>query len=187
MTRVVAESNVELAQQSRSDRLTGLLNRGAWEEAADLECDRNERSQSEYSLLMIDVDHFKSFNDSKGHQAGDECLRQVAEIVRRTCRFTDIVGRYGGEEFVVLASDSDEATALRLAEDICRAVSDLKILHPAAPTGKYVTVSVGVSGGGESWSEALKRADDALYVAKREGRECVRGAARVAVEPVRQK
>ncbi len=174
MSKIVANSNIELARLARVDPLTKLLNRRAWEEAITLEHDRCGRSGSVFSIVMLDVDHFKSFNDSQGHQAGDDCLVRVAECLQSTCRSTDVVGRYGGEEFVVLAPETDEETVLTLAERIRQAIFDLNIPHVASLVAECVTVSLGVaiqeSG---SWEDVLKTADEALYAAKETGRNTV--------------
>ena len=174
MSILVAESNVELAQRSRIDPLTELLNRAAWEEAILLEQGRTSRHGSVYSIIMIDVDHFKSFNDSLGHPAGDDCLRQIAQSIQSTSRPTDAVGRYGGEEFVVLAPETDLDGALVAAERIRRAIENLNIPHLASPVSERVTISLGVSAGpAGSWEDILKKADDALYLAKKNGRNRV--------------
>ncbi|UCC32037.1 MAG: response regulator, partial [Phycisphaerales bacterium] len=170
----LAKANVQLARLSRTDPLTELLNRRAWEEAARREHDRFERHGNPYSVLMIDVDHFKSFNDSQGHQAGDDCLRSVTGSITPACRRLDIVGRYGGEEFVVLAPETIAEAALKLAERIRKVIWGLSIPHPASTVGERVTVSIGVATVATgSWEDVLKKADDALYVAKRAGRNMV--------------
>ncbi len=170
----LAEANVRLAHLSRSDPLTDLLNRRAFEEAASHEHQRFQRRGSVYSMLMIDVDLFKPFNDMQGHQAGDECLRRVARAIATACRGSDYLGRYGGEEFTVLAPETNSEAGLKLAERVRKAVWTLCIPHPASAVGDRVTVSVGVATAGTgSWEMVLKRADEALYVAKRAGRNMV--------------
>ena len=170
----LAEANVQLARLSRTDPLTGLLNRRAWKEAAMQEHDRFLRCQSPYGVIILDVDHFKAFNDSCGHQAGDDCLKRVAEAIRGTCRSSEVVGRYGGEEFVVLTSDCTRDAALNLAERIRKTIWSLGVPHPASSTADRVTACVGVATiETGSWEDVLKRADDALYVAKRSGRNMV--------------
>jgi len=174
MTRVVAEQNVELRLLSRIDPLTGLLNRRAWEEMAQNEHARYLRNGNAYALIMIDVDHFKQFNDTKGHQFGDDCLRKLAECIRSTCRQTDAVGRYGGEEFVVIAPETGFEAARALAERIRQAVFNLHIPHSASSAADRVTLSLGVSPCNQRGLEhALRQADDALYSAKRNGRNRV--------------
>ena len=174
MARELAESNAELAQQARLDPLTKLLDRVAWDEIADLEHERSKRYERLYTIVMIDIDHFKAYNDSQGHQAGDECLRQVARCIVTVCRTTEFVGRYGGEEFVVLAPETHLDGGCVLAERIRRAIEELDISHPASPTIDRVTVSIGIaSRAAESWESLLKEADTALYKAKRSGRNQV--------------
>ncbi len=111
-----------IGDASRTDPLTGLLSRRAWEEALQQGQERAERTGSPYSLVLADVDYFKAFNDSAGHPAGDDCLRRLAHAIASVCRSIDFVGRYGGEEFIALAADTDEEGAWRLAERIRQVV-----------------------------------------------------------------
>lgn len=174
LSSLVAETNLELAKIARLDSLTNVLNRGAWEEAIAAENDRFSRSRAAYTVLMLDVDHFKLLNDSLGHQRGDECLRKVSQCLRDTCRTLEVVGRYGGEEFVVLAPDTTEAQGVVLAERLCQAIRDLQLAHPSSPTANYVTTSIGVAEScHDGWEESLRRADVALYQAKGAGRDRV--------------
>ena len=174
LARALAEANVELTRQARVDPLTRLLNRAAWQEIAQQEQERARRYDRPYSIAMIDVDHFKLFNDSQGHPAGDDCLCQVARAVISESRATEIVGRYGGEEFVVLAPETDHDGALVLVERIRRAIAELDIAHPASPTAGHVTVSIGIASGVDApWEGLLKQADAALYGAKANGRDQV--------------
>ncbi len=164
----------ELAALSRIDSLTKLLNRRTWDEAMVQEHERFQRTSNSYSIIMIDVDGFKAYNDSRGHQAGDECLRRMAEAIASTCRQVDSVGRYGGEEFVILAPDTGAEAAVKLAERIRKAIWRLALPHPASITATRVTASLGVAMSAPgSWEDVLKRADDALYVAKKAGRNMV--------------
>ncbi len=174
LARELAEANVELARQARVDPLTRLLNRAAWQEIAQQEQERARRHDRPYSIAMIDVDHFKLFNDSQGHHAGDDCLSQVAGAITSASRVSEIVGRYGGEEFVVLAPETTSDGAVVLAERIRRAIAELDITHPASPTAGHVTVSIGFASGVDvPWEVLLKQADDALYQAKANGRNQV--------------
>lgn len=166
-------ANAELAKQARIDSLTGILNRGAWDESAKVEHERSLRRDFSYAIAMIDIDHFKLFNDSLGHRAGDDCLRRVAQCVRMTSRTFDCVGRYGGEEFVVLAPETTIEKAAVIAERLRQAVWDLAIAHPSSPAGR-VTVSIGVSCYvGEELGAVIEAADLALYRAKSGGRNLV--------------
>ncbi|MCH7813162.1 MAG: diguanylate cyclase [Planctomycetes bacterium] len=181
VARRLAASNVELAQLARLDPLTKLLNRIAWDEIADREQERCQRFDHPYSIVMIDIDHFKAYNDSQGHGAGDDCLRQVAQGIANRCRTAEFVGRYGGEEFVVLAPETDLEGGRVLAERIRAAIEELDIPHPASLTTDRVTVSVGVaSGAGRSWEGLLREADAALYRAKKNGRNQICAAQTVA-------
>ncbi len=172
--RLLAESNIELSQVSRIDPLTQLFNRRAIEESLTLEHDRSARHEHVYSIVMMDVDHFKLFNDSQGHQAGDDCLQQVAQCAQQAVRTSDMLGRYGGEEFIALLPETELADAQVVAERIRDAVYERNIPHPASKTADRVTVSIGVAAGpGERWEHLVKQADEALYSAKESGRNRV--------------
>ena len=174
LARKLAASNSELAQKARLDPLTELLNRAAWDEIAHREQERSQRYNHPFSIVMIDIDHFKAYNDSQGHQAGDECLRRVARCIATGCRTTDFVARYGGEEFVVLAPETNLDGGCVLTERIRGAIEELNISHPESPTIDRVTVSIGVAcGAARSWRDLLKEADAALYSAKKNGRNQV--------------
>lgn len=169
----LSQSNAALSRLACEDGLTNLLNRRAWSEASLREQERSYRYNRAYSILMLDIDHFKAFNDSLGHQAGDGCLRNVASAIASMCRAIDSVGRYGGEEFVILAAETPAGDAAALAERIREAVWDLAIPHPGSPAGR-VTVSIGVACSSRDPLEAvLQRADAALYAAKGCGRNLV--------------
>jgi len=174
LARELAASNAELAQKARLDPLTKLLNRISWGEIADREQERSQRHDHLYTIVMIDIDHFKAYNDSQGHQAGDDCLRRVARNIAKVCRTTEFVGRYGGEEFVVLAPETDLDGGRILAERIRGAIEELNISHPTSPTIDRVTVSIGIaSDAAVSWEGLLRGADAALYSAKKNGRNQV--------------
>jgi diguanylate cyclase (GGDEF)-like protein len=137
---------VELQRLSITDPLTGIANRRAFEEALEQEWRRMMRHKTPLSLLMIDVDYFKRFNDSYGHVAGDQCLREVAQtIAGRARRAGELAARYGGEEFAVLLPHCDIAVASRLAALICESVRDRAIPHEASGAAPYVTISIGVA------------------------------------------
>lgn len=172
---ILAQRRIELL--SLTDQLTGLPNRRAMEDRLDKEWSRCERQGLDLGLLMVDVDHFKRYNDLHGHQAGDECLRQTAlALAGQAHRGGDLAARYGGEEFLVLLPDTDLAGTLLIAERIRQAVENLAI--PAAP-GETLTVSLGAAcvrpGPGESLEGLCRAADQALYQAKAEGRNRVVG------------
>ncbi len=168
----LVQLNTEFSLLARCDALTGLLNRRAWFESAHIEHERFVRYQSRYAVVMIDVDHFKRYNDSLGHQAGDECLKKFAKCVSSALRVTDTLGRYGGEEMIVLLPETDREGALELAERIRQAVWGMNLSHPDSPTADRVTISLGVSAihPGAALGDVIRAADDALYAAKRDNR-----------------
>jgi diguanylate cyclase (GGDEF)-like protein len=167
----------ELHLLSTTDSLTGLANRRHFESCFDLEWRRAIRSEDSIALIMIDIDNFKKYNDLYGHQAGDECLRQVsASLHLYAQRSGELVVRYGGEEFLVLLPRMTLAHAQHIAEKVCRNIRELNITH-ANSNEKMVTISIGVAAmvpGQNDDEEALLRdADRALYQAKANGRNCV--------------
>lgn len=172
--------NEELLQLSATDSLTQVANRRYFDERLVSEFSRSSRESTALSLIMIDVDFFKPYNDELGHVAGDECLSRIAISIRDSLkRPTDLVARYGGEEFVVLLPVTPPEGACKLAEEIRQNIEALKIAHPRSPIGTYVTVSLGVTGaahvGKTSKRELLlQKADQALYKAKLAGRNNVR-------------
>ncbi len=167
-----------LAALAVTDSLTGLANRRYLDEAFEREYRRAFRTHTPISLLMIDADNFKAFNDHYGHQAGDRCLVSLAEVLRSTTRrLGDVCARYGGEEFAVLLPETDGPGAIRVAEAIRRATEALAVPHPGNPAG-IVTVSIGVATAqGRSPQSTpvslISAADEALYMAKRKGRNRV--------------
>jgi diguanylate cyclase (GGDEF)-like protein len=175
----LAAANNALRKMALADPLTGAANRRAFETALDQEWRRMRRSQSALSLLMVDVDHFKQFNDTYGHTEGDACLRAVAETLTETVnRAGDLVARYGGEEFVVLLPQTDEAAAALIGQRLCDAVATLRIPHEQSSAASHVTISVGVASLPNiplaacppSPKDLIETADRALYVAKTAGR-----------------
>jgi diguanylate cyclase (GGDEF)-like protein len=170
----------ELKLQATTDALTGLPNRRAIDECLAIELARTKRSGQPFSLVMVDIDHFKAFNDIYGHPAGDACLRSVAGALERTDRrLGDFVGRYGGEEFCAILPDTDEDGAYFFAERLRTAVRDLRQTHAGSEKG-VVTISVGVATYAadeidRTDATLIARADEALYVAKGAGRDRVNG------------
>lgn len=171
-------ANRRLQELSASDALTGVANRRGFDAAIDAEWRRAYRAGSEIALMMIDIDHFKAYNDWYGHQAGDACLKKVAQTLAAGLhRVGDFVARYGGEEFVAILSGTDVRKAAELAERLRRNVQDLAIAHEASSTADVVTISIGVASAlprESSPASLIAAADRALYVAKREGRNRVR-------------
>lgn len=172
--RVQYAQSLVLQQLLSTDALTGIANRRRFDAALALEWRRAARLRLPLSLLMIDVDHFKAFNDHCGHQRGDDCLRRVARLlVAAAARPGDLVARYGGEEFICLLPGEGEAGARAVAERLLNTVRAAGIAHPGAPSGR-LTVSVGVAtadqfSGGPDALVAL--ADRLLYAAKDAGRD----------------
>lgn len=164
-----------LARLSHLDGLTGIPNRRALDEALEREWRRGTRSLRPLSLLMMDIDHFKAYNDSCGHLAGDDCLRAVAQSLKVPLgRAADFVGRYGGEEFLAVLPETDQIGAQIVASEILEGIAQLAIPHPASPLGKTVTASIGVATAiadrEHQHTRLLQGADSALYQAKLEGR-----------------
>jgi diguanylate cyclase (GGDEF)-like protein len=174
--RSLASANDTLSRLSQLDPLTGLFNRRYFDAALVRLWEAAAVSGSSLGVLMIDVDHFKAFNDDAGHQAGDRCLETVAATIRINVRLgLDTVARYGGEEFVAILPDADLSEAEMIAERVRTAVADLKIPHPRSDFA-VLTVSVGVAciGAKENLPNSLLRAaDQALYRAKSLGRNRV--------------
>ena len=167
--------NAELEALSQLDSLTQIYNRRTFNEMAQQQWAHAKRHQQPISALMIDVDHFKLFNDHYGHPAGDACLKKVSHAIKSCIhRSSDILGRYGGEEFVVLLPETDAKGALRVAESISEALAQLALRHDVSPTASYVTASIGgatcLRTTGHDLEELIKNADRALYKAKRTGR-----------------
>ncbi len=176
-TRALESANRQLETLSITDALTGLANRRHFTRVLDAEWERALRSGRSITVLMIDVDRFKSYNDHYGHPGGDECLRLVAETLARATRgVTDVACRYGGEEFVVILPEADLTAARAVAERARTAVADLRLPHVACDAG-IVTVSVGVAAvvpsPAATSEDLVAAADAALYRAKENGRNRV--------------
>jgi diguanylate cyclase (GGDEF)-like protein len=177
-TLELRESNSQLAILSVTDDLTGLANRRRFDKALDIEFARVRRSEAMLSLIMIDIDHFKSYNDNYGHVAGDACLQRVAALIAsRVNRAPDLAARYGGEEFAIIMPETDARGARLMAEKIRSGIVDLQIPHAFSPTSDVVTVSLGVvtveTLQMESPKDVINLADEELYRAKANGRNQV--------------
>ena len=180
-TRELTEANCELQRLSLSDALTCIGNRRFLDELLEREWRRALREQTPLSVVMLDIDYFKLFNDTYGHVAGDDCLRKVAGILTATIqRTTDFASRYGGEEFVLVLPATDEQGALTVAEKIRCRVEALAIPHEKSPLAGVVTVSIGVATimplRDSDAGLLMTAADQALYRAKTAGRNQVRSA-----------
>ncbi len=174
--RVAFLERRRLAEVAAHDGLTGLLNRAALEEQARSLWQHARLGGLPVSVMLIDIDHFKAYNDHYGHPAGDRCLKEVATAIAGAARRRplDIVARYGGEEIIAILVGSDRAEATGAAANVLRAVTELGIAHDGAGARSYLTVSVGVTtvatGGKYAHDDAVLLADIALYSAKKRGR-----------------
>jgi diguanylate cyclase (GGDEF)-like protein len=169
----------DFREAARTDAKTGLANSSYWREVAEREISRARSGREPLAVLHVDIDHFKDVNDRYGHLTGDDILRAVATALTDGLRPRDFVGRFGGEEFVVLLTGSDLEQAKHAAERIRLHVSDVKVEATGRSTAVQVTISIGVAAfrdSGHSVHELLDSADTALYAAKRAGRNCVRVA-----------
>lgn len=171
-SRLELESaNAQLAELSRTDRLTGLNNRGHWEECLRNEFSRCLRTRQPASLVMFDIDHFKKVNDTFGHQAGDEVIRVVARVLLESIRATDTAGRYGGEEFGVILPATAAVDGRVVAERMRLRIEQTPVTHEGQTIA--FTISLGIADFHPEMSnhaEWLSRADQALYQAKEGGR-----------------
>ena len=183
---VIEEQNDELAFKnnqleilSNSDALTGLANRRHFEKILDLEWKRSQRESTPITVVMIDIDHFKQYNDTYGHVAGDKCLRNVAQALAKVIsRPTDLVARYGGEEFVIILSNTEDREG-KVAAKCVKEVAKLRIPHKSSSAAGYVTISAGsatyaIVPPDQPPRSIVKKADKALYAAKKDGRNRVK-------------
>jgi len=175
VSRELAGINVSLRVQSSQDALTGIPNRRSFDTAFEQEWNHAARSGKPLALILGDVDHFKKYNDTYGHQRGDECLKAIAGAMREAARRkVDMVARYGGEEFAMLLPDTPAVSALLVAGRVLEAVRALRVPHRSSPTSDHVTMSLGVCAAvprAELRPEDLvKLTDRALYDAKSKGR-----------------
>ena len=173
-TLALNEANCVLLELSTTDGLTGIANRRRFDAALKEEWKRAQRMENYLMLAILDVDWFKEYNDHYGHQAGDECLQKIAQLIEaQSHRAGDLVARYGGEEFAMIITTTDHGSALVFAQQICKIIENEEIPHPLSPLG-HLTISIGVAGSipreGEEPEALLKKADKALYRAKNQGR-----------------
>lgn len=172
------EANNKLEAFSYQDGLTGLANRRLYDKTLEEEWQRGLRSQKAISMILVDIDHFKEYNDHYGHIEGDKCLLAISRALENIAtRSTDLCARYGGEEFVLLLPNTEHEVAQALAEKARRAIEDLRIPHARSAISDYVTVSAGVCTMVPSLEQAaialFDETDKKLYKAKRNNRNCV--------------
>jgi diguanylate cyclase (GGDEF)-like protein/PAS domain S-box-containing protein len=168
----------EALRLSYTDDLTGIYNHRFFVEQLTREVERHRRYATPLSLLMVDIDYFKHYNDTNGHLAGDQVLRAIARLIERGVRQTDIVARYGGEEFAAILTNTEKKGALDIAERVRRNVADARFPNETAQPNKDLTVSVGVATASSSiaaLTDLIREADHALYRAKRAGRNRTEG------------
>jgi len=168
----LAERNTELQRIAITDRLTQLHNRSYLDDALEHEIKRAQREQSPLSVLILDTDHFKVLNDSYGHLVGDQVLIELSALLREQIRSSDILGRWGGEEFMIITPNTDQKGAIELAEKIRLATAKKRYTEDKL----HLTISVGVTQllDHDTLISIVQRADEGLYQAKHDGRDCTR-------------
>ena len=179
-TAELQAANAKLEQLSLCDGLTGLLNRRAMAAKLSELHSLCQRYGNWYSVILLDIDHFKLLHDNLGHLKGDEILEQIAASLEDSVRISDSVYRYGGEEFLAVLPETAGADTELVAERIRTKIAALKIPHPGSPSAEFVTVSLGYTHVSSrqaaflgTWEQIVERADRALYLAKENGRNCV--------------
>lgn len=173
--KTLQEQQSQLETLAREDALTGLANRRRFEERAKEECIRAQRYHHPLSLLLADIDHFKSINDTYGHAFGDTVLKDIGQTLLRHCRTSDLCARHGGEEFAVLLPETELTEACKVADRLCAAVRSLAFKQPSGIV--RVTISFGATtlnhDQPQTIEDLLEQSDQALYAAKRNGRDRV--------------
>jgi diguanylate cyclase (GGDEF)-like protein len=176
-TAELQAANARLEELTRQDSLTGLLNRRAMAERIEELHAIARRHGHPYSVILLDIDHFKLYNDTQGHPAGDGVLRRIGNCFRDAIRASDSVYRYGGEEFLILLPETEARGASLVTERIRASVASRSIPHPASPTSSHITVSLGFTDVSTrqtaqeiGWQDVIQRADHALYRSKQAGR-----------------
>jgi diguanylate cyclase (GGDEF)-like protein len=177
--RLLQSRSEKLSREAVIDGLTGIYNRKYFDQKLSIELSRAKRQKNPLSLVMLDVDYFKKYNDTYGHPAGDRVLQAIVGAVQSQLnRLSDVFARYGGEEFIIILPSSDQTGATRIAEKVRQAVSALQLEHARSQVDKHITVSLGAAtcAGGVVCSETrlLDTVDKALYAAKHGGRNAVR-------------
>jgi diguanylate cyclase len=170
------QANKELDEVAHYDVLTQVMNRRGYEDMLERLWKDHQRRKAPLSVLLMDIDHFKKYNDNYGHIKGDECLREVATILKNELkRPIDVIARYGGEEFVVLLPGTDKEGAKLVGERFIDAMKKASLPHEYSDTADFVTISIGIAQTQDDDSIAgiVQRADKALYQAKESGRNQV--------------
>lgn len=172
---ILQEANRKLELMANLDGLTQIANRRCFDSHLNREWQRHQREQNPLALILIDIDYFKRYNDSYGHQGGDDCLIRVAKAIAQVPkRSTDLTARYGGEEFVVVLCNTDKEGALKIAAEIQTAIANLAIAHQSSDVHNYVTLSMGIVSLIPTIEKSVETliafADQSLYVAKEQGR-----------------
>ena len=172
MLGLIENQMSSLTALSMTDTLTGLANRRAFDARMALDLPREHRGNRPLTLLVLDVDYFKRYNDRYGHPQGDVALKLLGAVLRQACgRATDLVARIGGEEFAILLPETDAAAALDIAGRIQTLLRERNIAHESSDAAPWMTVSIGIAQAhDESATALLQRADAALYQAKAQGR-----------------
>lgn len=178
VNKELEEVNQKLEKLSQTDSLTGIFNRFVFDKTVKTEWDRCKRHFIHLSLIMIDIDFFKAFNDNYGHQAGDDCIRQVTRVFSACARHSsDIVARYGGEEFAIILTHMKKESVLEFAEQLRKRVEQLAIPHMYSSISEHITISLGVNtvipSNASSVEEFIRTADKALYEAKKDRNKIV--------------
>ena len=187
MTRTVGEQQRLLRHESITDGLTGLYNQRHFRTLLNQEIERSQRSESEFSLLMLDIDHFKQYNDAMGHEFGNDLLKSVSCAIRASLRDIDALARYGGDELSVILPGASAEEAQKLAERIEQAMANQRFVEDKTMPMERLTLSIG----GASFPKdavtlrgLVQQADEALYAAKRSGRACIRWAGTIRQEVI---
>jgi diguanylate cyclase (GGDEF)-like protein len=178
MELLLEESNRRLTELSNTDSLTGIANRRYFDATLEHEYYRLRRSNSKLSVILLDVDHFKAYNDYYGHVMGDECLRQIGRVLAScVSRSVDLAARYGGEEFACILPDTDIDPAVKIAGKIRQKIEDMKIEHKNSSASEYVTASLGVTtvqyAEDRTPADTITTVDKLLYKAKVSGRNTI--------------
>ncbi|MDE3073061.1 MAG: diguanylate cyclase [Pseudomonadota bacterium] len=172
---------LELERLSLTDGLTGISNRRMFDQRLETEWNDARRSRKPLSLIILDIDYFKQYNDFYGHVGGDECLRSLAGVLKTVARRPrDVVARFGGEEFTLLLPETDEVMARKLAQECAQGIAGLQIPHKNSSASPFLTASIGVEttipDGAATPREFVEEVDRMLYAAKRNGRNRIEAA-----------